>query len=420
MILIPDIHISAKQGDKILHALETIFQTHDDQDVLFLGDYVYMFSYDRAYLLKLFDLFVRLYQQGRRVLVMAWNHDWISWHFVFQEGKQAFQIISNLGVQHTGNLQFLTQPYCRTDSEDTLSIVIPYNDALTAPQESQYYNPQSLLTSPHHTILETCGHLWTSAKAGDQLSALLNIILLTYYETNKGKYKKIVCYHHYYTARTQFPGVQSRFDFADGAICPEFLDVPWLYIISWHIHEPFSYKNYLCCGSLWHTSSSEQNECKYYAVWNISDGFDMRMIHINPSALYDCTTQESDASIQLHDIQNHMLSITQESCDRMAWPLVSQVSSAELLLSDLSLTLKTKKWVSYDTVIDKVVADQVRSYRYMSASEHELDASFTVSSAHDFRISIADRKTLLSDYLSHKYPESQQSYMDFMKTNNIV
>gem|GEM_PF-5323812 len=44
----------------------------------------------------------------------------------------------------------------------------------------------------------------------------------------------------------------------------------------------------------------------------------MRMIHINPSALYDCTTQESDASIQLHDIQNHMLSITQESCDRMA------------------------------------------------------------------------------------------------------
>gem|GEM_PF-4634892 len=76
--------------------------------------------------------------------------------------------------------------------------------------------------------------------------------------------------------------------------------------------------------------------------------------------------------------------------------------------------------MSYDTVIDKVVADQVRSYRYMSASEHELDASFTVSSAHDFRISIADRKTLLSDYLSHKYPESQQSYMDFMKTNNIV
>ena len=71
MILIPDVHIGTKQGDKILRALESIFQTHDDQDVLFLGDYVYMFSYDRSYLLKLFDLFVSLYQQGRRVLVMA-------------------------------------------------------------------------------------------------------------------------------------------------------------------------------------------------------------------------------------------------------------------------------------------------------------------------------------------------------------
>ena len=71
MILIPDIHISAKQGDKILRVLENIFETHDDQEVLFLGDYVYMFSYDRAYLLRLFELFVKLYQQGRRVLVMA-------------------------------------------------------------------------------------------------------------------------------------------------------------------------------------------------------------------------------------------------------------------------------------------------------------------------------------------------------------
>lgn len=71
MILIPDIHISAKQGDKILRVLENIFETHNDQEVLFLGDYVYMFSYDRAYLLKLFELFVKLYQQGRRVLVMA-------------------------------------------------------------------------------------------------------------------------------------------------------------------------------------------------------------------------------------------------------------------------------------------------------------------------------------------------------------
>lgn len=77
MILVPDIHISAKHGDKILAMLEDIFQKHSDQEVLFLGDYVYMFSYDRTYLLRLFDLFVKLYREGRNVKVMSGNHDWI-------------------------------------------------------------------------------------------------------------------------------------------------------------------------------------------------------------------------------------------------------------------------------------------------------------------------------------------------------
>ena len=79
---------------------------------------------------------------------------------MFQEGQQAFQIISNLDLQSVGDLQFLTQPYCRTDdNENTLSIIIPYNDALTPPQESQYYNPQSLVGSTEHAILETCVRL---------------------------------------------------------------------------------------------------------------------------------------------------------------------------------------------------------------------------------------------------------------------
>ena len=75
---------------------------------------------------------------------------------MFEEGKQAFQIISNLEIKSAGDLQFLTQPYCRSDNEDVLSIVLPYNDALTAPQESQYYDPQSLVGSMQHAILETC------------------------------------------------------------------------------------------------------------------------------------------------------------------------------------------------------------------------------------------------------------------------
>ena len=99
---------------------------------------------------------------------------------------------------------------------------------------------------------------------------------------------------------------------------------------------------------------------------------------------------------------------------------MSRILPVGLSLSDISLTLKTKKGISYDTIIDKTIVEQTRSYRYVSVNEYELDSSFTFSSEHDFRVSIADRKTLLSNYLSHKYPESQQAYVDFMKIHNIV
>lgn len=95
---------------------------------------------------------------------------------------------------------------------------------------------------------------------------MLNSIVLTYYETNKNKYPKIVFYHHYYTAKTFFPGVNTQFQFRDGAIHPKFLDINGIMLISGHIHEPFSFQNYLCCGSFWHTSSLEKNEAKYYFV----------------------------------------------------------------------------------------------------------------------------------------------------------
>jgi len=51
MIIIPDIHINTKQSVAILAKLEEIFAQYQDKEVLFLGDYVYMFSYDRASLI---------------------------------------------------------------------------------------------------------------------------------------------------------------------------------------------------------------------------------------------------------------------------------------------------------------------------------------------------------------------------------
>lgn len=59
MILIPDIHINAKYGDKILQTLEEIFKRHDDQEILFLVIMYLCLANDRS-LLQLFQLFLSL------------------------------------------------------------------------------------------------------------------------------------------------------------------------------------------------------------------------------------------------------------------------------------------------------------------------------------------------------------------------
>lgn len=412
MILIPDVHISAKQGEKILQILESIFSEHDDKQIMFLGDYIYMFSYDRSMLLRLFDLFVTLYQQGRSVTVMAGNHDRLGWHFVFEEGKQAFDIINKLNLGP--KLQFLTQPYHRVQDE-VLHVVLPYNDQVQEPQASEYYDPSVLSQAQDTEIIETIETLRLSSRPWDRLSAMINLILLTYYETNKTKFKKIICYHHYYTATVQFPGLQNRFNYQDGAFSPLFCRLPWLYMISWHIHEPFSYENYLCCGSLRHTSSNEQDECKYYFIGDPSVWFTAHMIQLNPKLSFEAQTIED---VSLGAIQNKAAQVVEESMGRMIGPLITSNRALAIDLSKTDIYIQTDGILGTALHIEEL-EDHVASYKIIKKIQVS-ENMFSSSISNDFRTSFADWKLLLSDYLHYKYPDRHDSYIDFLKLNGII
>lgn len=97
MLLIGDIHIQAKYGDKIVQSVRDFVADHPkENNIVFVGDYVYHFSYHRKSLLKLFGLFVELYQQGKNVYVLAGNHDWLGEHFVYAEGQYAIDALANV------------------------------------------------------------------------------------------------------------------------------------------------------------------------------------------------------------------------------------------------------------------------------------------------------------------------------------
>lgn len=64
MLLIGDIHIHPRHGDSTIQMLRGfVKQQNHETTIIFVGDYVYHFSYHRPSLLALLDFFIELTSQ---------------------------------------------------------------------------------------------------------------------------------------------------------------------------------------------------------------------------------------------------------------------------------------------------------------------------------------------------------------------
>ena len=95
----------------------------EEKNLIFLGDFVYHFSYDRAALLALFELFLELYTQGKNLYILAGNHDRLGNSFVYEEGKQVFDLLQH--QQSSGKLHFITKPRL-TELEGEKILFLPF------------------------------------------------------------------------------------------------------------------------------------------------------------------------------------------------------------------------------------------------------------------------------------------------------
>jgi UDP-2,3-diacylglucosamine pyrophosphatase LpxH len=75
MLRIGDIHITSQHMDDIIPALRDRITSSGETSIIFLGDYVYHFSYDRQALLGFFALLVGLQSDGYNIYLLAGNHD---------------------------------------------------------------------------------------------------------------------------------------------------------------------------------------------------------------------------------------------------------------------------------------------------------------------------------------------------------
>jgi UDP-2,3-diacylglucosamine pyrophosphatase LpxH len=96
MLLIGDIHITSRMTKGIISMLGDFVDAHpQEQDIVFVGDYVYHFAYDRNALFALYEFFITLLQAGKRVYVLAGNHDRLGNSFVYAEAQKAFSVLTS-------------------------------------------------------------------------------------------------------------------------------------------------------------------------------------------------------------------------------------------------------------------------------------------------------------------------------------
>jgi DNA repair exonuclease SbcCD nuclease subunit len=396
MLFFGDIHITSKHAAHIISNInESVNMMPDEKNIIFLGDYVYHFTYDRKALLQLFSCFIDLTKQWKNVYIVAWNHDWIADHFVFEEAKQTVQLVDN------PRIFFITQPRETT---------IEWIDCLFLP----FFKPSvTVFDHDYYPELKENPHPWV------QTSRQINNILQWYIQNN---IKKRLLIHHRYIANTPFPWQQAQFSYSSPALDPALLDNPMLTVISWHLHAPFGYKNYLCAGSVRHTSPLEINQQKF--VFRLDEKtYEMTAIpmHYNPYLQIN----SPDEPLSKDSIINILKKNHQHALDNLSQWLWN-VTSTLPIWENLQHTTITLLSSTHDqNLIANAIPELLRQelwpikQKIQITNNESLFADLTTASL-DLKNRFTDRKFLLRQFLQEKYGEQSSRYIILLEEEKIL
>ncbi len=452
MLLIWDLHINSRIKDRLIDGMRKyIKENNDEKDIIFLWDYVYHFSYDRVALLALYNFFLELFAEGKNVYVLAGNHDWLWNTFVFEEAKRTFEIMNEKlwNNETVWKIEFITEPKIeQIEWEDIL--FLPHFLETEAFVDNNnmdcFVNSQWQLDakySNYDEIIKTIETLSESKKKNERLSANVNKILLNYVQKYGEKNKKLTVIHHYYLEWINFPWQRGRFYFNDISISKLFCDVDHIKMISWHLHQWFVHQNYFCAGSTWHTSPLEINQAK--GMFKYADGkIEWKMMFINPyfmieninkkekNSLFEAEDSEQ-AKIIVDDkfVEEFILKVIEDNKsnykniidnENNIWD-ISFDENYELDNKDISISMQVED-VNYDEIYDYIDEELFQKLKDVKLKKNlvvtkdlfdKMDIEWKNLSAW-----FSDWKGLLKDYLTNKYPEEFDKYLDFLKGEKIL
>lgn len=413
MLLIWDIHISSRYQDRIIDTLNNFVADYlNEKNIIFLGDYVYHFAYDRSALLALYDFFVKLFIQWKSVYILAGNHDRLGQHFVYEEAKKAFEIVNkSLKGEKKWEMIFITEPITRK---------IEWENILFMP----YMLPWKIQIED---VSKKRSYLFASENKSERLSGHINEFIRQYIQDNKD----CTLIHHYYTNKTIFPEQKSKFSFKDVALSEEFLDIPTIKIISGHLHKTFIFRNYLCLWSVRSTSSLENNQIKCVAQYIPAEKkIIFQEIAINPYLLLEPLVSEKNGIFDFADNQNVVDAFyLWEVQKKLIQELKKQLQESSFWNTELKiLSEKSLRHITVSIKVPDLQYDKMDIYIQPELRKQLKDVKLKKHIAtmpqmleklslhdKDFSTGYSDRKEILKHYLKQKYIEDYEKYETILR-----
>lgn len=477
MLFVGDIHINAKQSTAILRELQSFVEAFpEEKNIVFLGDYMYMFSYDRQALADLFDFFLSLRDQGKNVYIMAGNHDWLNQHFIYHEWKKIADIlnartsdnkiyfITEPGTYIIDNQEFLLLPYNKEFlfkqkeiyKEKFANHIAQYDtttkkEKRTATEEILQPNDTSLThellqtgeLSPSAMLFNDSIRLLASKNANEQLSWAVNMFLFDWYLgdwAQTEKEKKAILIHHYYTANTSFPGQFAKFDYKDIALHPAWMSIPPT-IISWHLHKAFTHEQYVCTGSVRYTTSTERDHTKWLRQYNpTTNQRQGKTVMINPYITIDIDTlwgstplQTTETGWLFSDSQDANSQVTTDSVEKAYIKIyedhkalfpenITPGENIPMKPENSTLLLYSQKNMSeVEPMISSELKDSIHDLQYKQTRSTHPDMSELLDiSQYNLQQSLLDWKELVKKYLLSRYWTESEKYRTLLSELNIL
>ncbi len=405
MLFIWDLHLKTDKKEEIFSKLTDILDNTESKDIVFLWDYIYHSAYNPKILWDFFDLCLDYSKNWKNIYILAGNHDYVKWHFVFAEAEKLtnitdgpLHIISQPQIQIIYNKKVLFFPFYTRIAEEEEFIQIDKKI-----KSLKNHKQKDLLLN----LFVVAYQNWKEDEKNLKISWTINLDLVKFILENEDI---DIFVHHFYTVNTAFPWQFAKFSFKNIALSDQIFKADFQ-IISGHLHKSFRHKNYTCVGSFWNTSPLEENDTK--VVFTYPDKF--QQVVINPYISFEI---KDNKQIETTELKNKWEDVEAEAEEL----LNTKILKDKFDLKKVELVLKSKDFVNVEEIVSPELLNKIKNVKYRQITGKTIWNIINELEINHEKLgySFESWKQLSKDFIEKKYPEKKSEYFKILEDLDLM